>query len=166
MQSPNCSPLPSCSQQGLQRYRFRAFFHSGSSLCRWIACRQRALRSFAAVYIGVNALYLYPRYAKEAFSSAWPWLLRYSNAWVLLMSAVGLMVSACPSQFARCCWHLLKRAKYSFSIVCSLVQLSLLVASFGYGEGRSSFKSQNVRVFNSEMSILQWKAKLRNAWGQ
>ena len=58
-------------------------------------CRQYALRTFAAAYIGVNALYLYPRYAKEAFSSAWPWLLRYSNAWVLLMTAVGLMVSAC-----------------------------------------------------------------------
>ncbi len=81
--------------------------------CRWIACRQRALRSFAAVYIGVNALYLYPRYAKEAFSSAWPWLLRYSNAWVLLMTAVGLMVSVCPSQFCSCCWHLLQRARLS-----------------------------------------------------
>ena len=71
------------------------------------------LRSFAAVYIGVNALYLYPRYAKEAFSSAWPWLLRYSNAWVLLMTAVGLMVSACASPFvqllsasAEVCWLL------------------------------------------------------------
>jgi hypothetical protein len=73
---------------------FDSIFHSGSSLCRWIVCRQRALRSFAAVYIGVNALYLYPRYAKDAFSSTWPWLLRYSNAWVLLMTAVGLMVSA------------------------------------------------------------------------
>jgi len=28
-----------------------------------------------------------------------------------------------------------------------------------------SFQSQNV-YFNSETSILQWKPKLRNAWGQ
>ena len=89
------------------------YYHYHSCLCRWIVCRQRALRSFAAVYIGVNALYLYPRYAKEAFSSAWPWLLRYSNAWVLLMTAVGLMVSACASPFvqllsasAEVCWLL------------------------------------------------------------
>ncbi|KAL0025427.1 hypothetical protein WJX79_009538 [Trebouxia sp. C0005] len=59
---------------------------------RWIAYRQVAVRTFAALYIGMNAVYLYPRYAKEAFSFAWPWLLRYSNAWVLLMTAVGLMV--------------------------------------------------------------------------
>jgi len=89
------------------------FFHSCSSYCRWIRGRQHALRTFVAVYIGVNALYLYPRYAKEAFSSAWPWLLRYSNAWVLLMTAVGLMVSACASPFvqllsasAEVCWLL------------------------------------------------------------
>ena len=117
-------------------------------------CRQYALRTFAAVYIGVNALYLYPRYAKEAFSSAWPWLLRYSNAWVLLMTAVGLMVSACllPSfpaavgifqlllASSSCCWHLLKRARLFFSsIFSSLVQLSPLMASFGCGESTSSF---------------------------
>jgi len=95
------------------RYAKWFYYHYHSCLCRWIVCRQRALRSFAAVYIGVNALYLYPRYAKEAFSSAWPWLLRYSNAWVLLMTAVGLMVSACASPFvqllsasAEVCWLL------------------------------------------------------------
>lgn len=59
---------------------------------KWTQYRQHALRMFAAVYVGVNALYLYPKYAKEAFSPSWLWLLRYSNTWVLLMTAVGLMV--------------------------------------------------------------------------
>jgi len=129
------------------------FFHSCSSYCRWIRGRQHALRTFVAVYIGVNALYLYPRYAKEAFSSAWPWLLRYSNAWVLLMTAVGLMVSACSSQFFSCCHYLLKCARFCLPIVCSLVQLSPLMASFGYGESKISFQFQNVN-FNPETPIL------------
>lgn len=128
--------------------------------CRWIAYRQVAVRTFAALYIGMNAVYLYPRYAKEAFSFAWPWLLRYSNAWVLLMTAVGLMVSVCPSQFSSCCWHLLKCARFCSPFVCSLVQLSPLVATFGYDETRSCCQSQ-VGVVHSETSVLHSKSKLR-----
>lgn len=55
--------------------------------------RQAVLRSAAAVYNGMNGLYLYPRYAHEASAPTLPWLLRYSSTWPLLMTAVGVMVS-------------------------------------------------------------------------
>ncbi len=75
----------------------QALVSAGIFFCRWVLYRQSALRTFAAVYIGVNAFYLYPKYAREAFNPAWPWLLRHSNTWVLLMTAAGLMVSLCEA---------------------------------------------------------------------
>ena len=60
---------------------------------RWVPIRQGALRTFAAMYMGANSFYLFPRYVRTAYSPQWTWVLRYSGSWPLLMTAVGLMVS-------------------------------------------------------------------------